>query len=273
MQTRVQSQNFSNERVVKFQMLEKVYSYPKHIHQFAELVIPIENELEISVEGKREILKPGDAAFVFPFQPHSYKSSKVNKIAIFVFSPYIVPDFFNKTDKKVGTRAVFTPKESTLAMFRDRIFGKEDMELFDIKGCIYLMLNDFLESVELCESPAKNEIATGVVSYIRENLTENITLSQIAKTLGYNPNYLSQCISDVFGTNLCSLIANIRVDKARYLLFETDKTGLEICYECGFGSERSFHRQFKAITGRTPKEYRNFFESRAKIRHGTIKYF
>lgn len=273
MRTRVQSDNFSDERVVKFQMLNKVYSYPKHIHQFAELVIPLENEVEISVDDTREALKPGDAAFVFPFQSHSYKSSQVNKIAIFVFSPYMIPDFFAKTDKKVGTRAVFTPKESTLAMFKDRIFAKNDMELFDIKGCIYLILSDFLESVELCESSATNEIATGVVNYIREHVTEEITLQSIAKELGYNPNYLSKCISDIFESNLCTLIANIRVDKARYLLFETNKTGLEICYDCGFGSERSFHRQFKAITGRTPKEYRNFFESRGKINHGTLKYF
>lgn len=273
MQTIVQSQNFSDERVVKFQMLNKKYVYPKHMHQFAELVIPLENELEITVDQKTEILNPGDAAFVFPFQPHSYNSSKTNKLAIFVFSPYMIPDFFAKTDKRVGARSVFTPRESTLAMFRDRIFAKSDMELFDIKGCIYLILSDFLESVELCESSAKNEIATGVVSYIREHLTDEITLSDIAKVLGYNPNYLSKCISDIFETNLCTLIANIRVDKARYLLFETDKTGLEICYDCGFGSERSFHRQFKAVTGRTPKEYRNRLTSRGQMNHGTTKYF
>ena len=99
-------------------------------------------------------------------------------------------------------------------------------------------------------------MATAIVSYVREHLAEEITLTEIAKSLGYNPNYLSKCISDIFETNLCTLIANIRVDKARYLLYETDKTGLEICYDCGFGSERSFHRQFKSITGRTPKEYR-----------------
>ena len=273
MKTRVQSQNFSDERVVRFQLLNKVYTYPAHLHQFAELVIPLEESLEITVEEHTESLKPGNAAFIFPFQPHSYKSSKVNKLAIFVFSPYMIPDFFAKTDKQVGTRAVFTPKESTLLMFRDRIFAKNDMELFDIKGCIYLMLSDFLESVELCESSAKSEIATRVVSYIREHITDEITLPDIAKFLGYNQNYLSKCISDIFETNLCTLIANIRVDKARYLLFETDKTGLEICYDCGFGSERSFHRQFKAITGRTPKEYRNLFNSRGKINQGMMKYF
>ena len=273
MQAIVQSSNFSNERVVRFQLLNKQYIYPNHIHQFAELVFSLEGELEITVDNKTEKLRPGEAAFVFPFQPHSYRSNNINKLALFVFSPHMIPDFFKETDKKVGTRSVFTPKESTLSMFRDRIFGKNDMELYDIKGCVYLILSDFLESVPLCEGSAKNEIATGVVSYIRENLTENITLSEIAKKLGYNPNYLSKCISNIFGSNLCTLIANIRVDKARHLLYETDKTGLEICYECGFGSERSFHRQYKAITGRTPKEYRNMLKARGKINNGTVKYF
>lgn len=273
MQAIVQSQNFSNERVVRFQLLEKIYSYPTHIHQFAELVIPLENELEISVEDKKETLSPGKAAFVFPFQPHSYRSSKINKLAIFVFSPYMIPDFFKETNEKVGERAVFTPKSSTLAAFRERVIEKEDLQLFDLKGCMYLILNDFLESVPLCDVPSKNEIAVSAVSYVRENLSEDITLPKLAKALGYNPNYLSGCISDLFGTNLSMLIASIRVDKARHLLYETDKTGLEICYECGFGSERSFHRQFKTITGRTPMEYRNSIKKRGKINHGTVKYF
>ena len=273
MQTLVQSENFSNERVVRFQLLNKRYVYPKHMHQFAELIIPLENELTISVDQRTETLKPGSAAFVFPFQPHSYESAQINKVAIFVFSPYMIPDFFNKTENRIGTHAVFTPKESTLAMFRDRIFAKSDMELFDMKGCIYLILSDFLEEVELCKSLAKNEMATAIVSYIREHITDEITLPAIAKALGYNPNYLSKCISDIFETNLCTLIANIRVDKARYLLYETDNTGLEICYECGFGSERSFHRQFKSVTGRTPKEYRNMFSTRGNMNNGTVKYF
>ena len=38
-------------------------------------------------------------------------------------------------------------------------------------------------------------------------------------------------------------------DMARKLLVETDKPCLDICYECGFNSERNFERCFKKITG------------------------
>ena len=270
---RIQSENFSKDNIVKLQVLEKVYTYPKHIHQFAELVIPIENELEISVEQSTEILKPGDAAFVFPFQPHSYKSNKVNKIAIIVFSPYVVPTFFAKTDNKVGSKSVFTPKKETLDVIIASILEKDDVDLLELKGSLYLILSDFLSQTELCKSSSKNEIATGIVSYIRENLNDEITLTSLAKSLGYNPNYLSKCISDIFEMNLHSLIASIRVDIARYLLSETEKTGIEICYECGFGSERSFHRQFKSVTGRTPKEYRRAYKAHGKINRGVLKRF
>ena len=56
--------------------------------------------------------------------------------------------------------------------------------------------------------------------------------------------------------NFSKIVANVRVDKARHLLRESSKSRTEICYECGFGSERSFHRQFKEITGFSPGEYK-----------------
>ena len=272
MQIRIQTQNFGAERAVRFQMLEKIYTYPTHMHQYAELVICLGDSLNVTVNGATEVLATGQAAFIFPFQPHSYFSKTQNKLALFVFSPSMIPDFFNKVAGKVGALSVFTPRESTAATFRLRILEKENFDLFDIKGCLYLALSDFLENTELCEASRDNSIALGVVDYITKHITDKITLADIAKELGYNPNYLSERIGELFGINLCSLIANIRADKARYMLVETNKSGLEICYECGFGSERSFHRQFKEITGSTPKEYRSKFKV-GKINHGIIKYF
>jgi AraC-like DNA-binding protein len=240
-------------------MLDKVYNYPTHIHQYAELVIPLEGELHIKVEDNEELLSPGDASLVFPFQAHSYSSKVKNKLAIFVFSPSMLPDFFSKTERMVGERSVFTPNESTKDVFKKRIFEKGDFELFDIKGCLYLMIGDFIESVPLKKSSGINDISVSIVNYINTHITDDITLDSIASELGYNPNYLSRKIREIFGINLCNLIANIRADKAKYLLYETNKTGLEICYECGFGSERSFHRQFKSVTGKTPSDYRASF--------------
>jgi len=269
---RVQSQNFGSARAIRFQMLKKRYIYPTHVHQYAELVIPLEGDIIIRISDRAELLSPGKAAFVHPFQAHSYYSEVVNKLAIFVFSPSMLPDFFKTFDGKVGNRAVFTASESTLDSFATRIYSNPDFDLYDAKGCLYLMLGDYMKQVEPMPGLESDTIAVKVVNYINENITDDITLTSIALAIGYNPNYLSGCIQRIFGMNLRSLIASIRTDKAKYLLWETDKTGLEICFECGFGSERSFHRQFKDNTGKTPKEYRSQYAG-GKIMHGTIKYF
>ncbi len=273
MLTRIQSQNFGTERAVRFQLLKKSYNYAIHIHQFAELVIPIENELTLTVNGREERLAPGDAAFILPFEPHGYRSEAVNKIAIFVFSPFLIPDIFKSMEGMVGERSVFTPKKTTLDSFYERVFTPYDFDLFLIKGLLYLTLSDYIESVPLTDIPVRNDISALIVGYINKHLTEDITLDKIAKELSYTPNYLSSRIQEIFGMNLRMLIASIRADKAKYMLIETAKTGLEICYECGFGSERSFHRQFKAITGSTPKEYRKNLRSKNWINHGIIKRF
>ena len=269
---RIQSQILGNERAVRFQMAEKKYCYPTHIHQYAELAIVLHGDVALTVDGKKEELHPGDAAFIFPFQTHEYHSECFNRIGLFIFSPSMIPDFFKVTATKVGKSASFTPNEEIINMFKERIISKNDISLYDIKGCIYLFLSDYLNSTELKESSVESNIAVNVVNYVNQHISEKITLEALAEEMNYNPNYVSSCIQRLFGINLCTLVASIRTDKAKYLLWETDKTGLEICFECGFGSERSFHRQFKAITGTTPKEYRTSIKKRL-VNYGIIKYF
>ena len=110
--------------------------------------------------------------------------------------------------------------------------------------------------MELCPASYKNKFPVRVINYIREHITEEISISSVASEVGYSSKYLSNCIKRVFGMNFATLVANIRVDIAKRLLRETDKTRTEICYECGFGSERTFHRQFKELMRVTPSEYR-----------------
>ena len=93
MKLRVQSHNFSTETMIKYQTIKKRYHYDPHMHQFAELVIPRKGALTITVNGVSEKIEVGQAAFVLPFQPHSYYSKEYNELAIFVFSAALIPAF------------------------------------------------------------------------------------------------------------------------------------------------------------------------------------
>ncbi len=48
-----------------------------------------------------------------------------------------------------------------------------------------------------------------------------------------------------------------RVERAMYLLRETDRSVTEICFGVGFASLGTFSRTFRAIVGQSPSAYRN----------------
>lgn len=269
----IQSQNFSNEAELRYQTITTRYRGLTHIHQFAELLLLFEGELTVTVDGKSEKMTPGQAVFLFPFQKHGYHSDCVNKIALFTFSPALLPDFFKVTDGTLGRNAVFTPDSSTLAAFQSKIFNKDDFSQNSLRGCMYLAIGDYTEQTEFIKTSSQSNMSVAVITYINEHVTENITLKSIADSLGYSPKYLSNCINKLFEMNLCTLIAAVRVNKAKYLLRETEKNNQQIMQECGFTTERSFHRQFKTILGRTPKYIRSNYYKGTKIDQGIVKKF
>ena len=56
MKLRVQKNNFSNENTIKYEVVKRKYNYVPHIHQFAELMIPLKGSLSVTVNGVTETL-------------------------------------------------------------------------------------------------------------------------------------------------------------------------------------------------------------------------
>ena len=261
---RIMATNFGDRPAFHHQLNTWRYKVSAHIHQYAELVFVLEGRTKITVDGKEEWLEAGDAAFVFPFQVHSFTSRDENKIAMYLFSPAALLDLLSAHDGKVGDSAKFQPSALTLSSLNERILGKEEPKIYDIKAFLYLSLTDYLESATLKESVLGNDVVSKVITHLHYHFKDEVSLETVGRDLGYSANYLSHCIKRLYGMNFCSVLAAIRVEHARRLLSQTDNSLTEISFECGFGSLRSFLRQFKANTGFTPSEYRGRFFTGAK---------
>ncbi len=269
---RVQADNFGNEIVFKHQIHNKVYTYPAHIHQFSELIFLLDGEITLTVDGKAQKLKSGSAALIFPFQTHQFHSHGKVKCAMYLFSASILSSFFTSHDGKVGERSTFVPSDATVCHFKEKILTEIDLSLYSVKAFLYLVMSDYLSQNRLIDSFSDTTVASKVATYMTKHFSEQISISSVAAAIGYSPNYLSHCIQKLFNLNFCSFLASLRVDKARKLLVETNKSCIEICYECGFNSERTFHRQFKSITGKTASDYRESYACKS-IRGPKIEYY
>lgn len=269
---RIQGDNFGDEIVFKHQVHEKVYTYPAHVHQFAEMIYLLDGELTITVDGKSEMMTAGSSALIFPFQTHKFFSKGKVKSAMYLFSSSLLPSFFDQNGNKVGECSAFVPSEATRRHFEDKILTESDLSIYSVKAFLYLSVNDFLSQNALVDGISDTTVATKVATYLNKHYQEQISIGTVAAAIGYSSNYLSHCIQKLFNLNFCTLLACLRVDKARKLLVETHKSCIEICYECGFNSERTFHRQFKSITGKTASDYRANYYCKA-ITRPKVEYF
>ncbi len=103
----------------------------------------------------------------------------------------------------------------------------------------------------------QDEIIATVKGYIEKNYTDPISLQVLANEVFICQSYLCLLFKQKTGTTLTNYISQLRVDRAKKMLQNTDKKLIDICYEVGFNDSKYFSRIFKKYTGLTPSEYRS----------------
>ena len=118
--------------------------------------------------------------------------------------------------------------------------------------------------LKLFETADENALPARMVeeldNYIRENVSDEISNTEIGAIFGYHPFYVSKMLKDRKGQTLRQYIISYRLKQAKRLLELTDKSAAEIAEECGFTDASYFAKIFKSAFGVTPKEYRNGFK-------------
>ena len=84
-----------------------------------------------------------------------------------------------------------------------------------------------------------------IKEWLDENMNHTGTLRQMARNFGLNGDKLNRGFQQVFGNTVFNYILKIRMEKAKKLLLETDKSITEIAYEIGYSRISTFTRAFR----------------------------
>lgn len=112
------------------------------------------------------------------------------------------------------------------------------------------------EGAAICDSEKTlaqriEEVVTEQNLYLRHNLK----VSDVAAELCTNRLYVSTAINDEIGASFSDYINRKRIDYAIHLMRTNPQmTMYEVANNSGFSSDKSFYRNFKKITGKSPKE-------------------
>ena len=95
-----------------------------------------------------------------------------------------------------------------------------------------------------------------MVRYIVENITEALSLDDIAKVVDLHPNYAANLFTKVMHISVIKFVTRMRLIRARSLLFDGNIPISSVAFQAGFVSHTQFYEHFRKAYGMTPTQMR-----------------
>ena len=105
-------------------------------------------------------------------------------------------------------------------------------------------------------SPAQKRCLT---DYIRENLTSDITVIELAGLVQMSPSHFARTFKTSLGMAPYRFVMSERIEEAKDMLATTKLSASQIAMALGFASQSHFAKVFRQFAGVTPKQYKAGF--------------
>ncbi|MDX1637357.1 MAG: AraC family transcriptional regulator [Balneolaceae bacterium] len=115
----------------------------------------------------------------------------------------------------------------------------------------------YLADISSAKPPSEEDSrrVNSVISYILKHYKEDIKLETIAEVAHYSKAAFCKFFKKRTRKTFCEFLNEVRISQACKQLKNSDKNISRVGYECGYNNISHFNRQFKKITGITPREY------------------
>ncbi|MBB6462751.1 helix-turn-helix domain-containing protein [Flammeovirga kamogawensis] len=147
-----------------------------------------------------------------------------------------------------------------------RIFSFKDNETYEndlVHACALHLIAVFFSKIhereELAESnkyPINTKAVFMARTILKKELNKQIHIDDLARDCGLSASRLRALYKQVFGITIHQFHQNVRLDEARKLLREGEKTMSMIAMDLGFSSASHFSAAFKKQFGYTPREFK-----------------
>ena len=93
-----------------------------------------------------------------------------------------------------------------------------------------------------------------VLAYLESHYADPLTVEHLAKVAGMSPTSLFRLFNEIMDRSPIDYLIHLRIDKASQLLRRGGMRVSEISDAVGFNDSNYFARQYRRITGRSPRE-------------------
>ena len=237
---------------------------PPHLHRSLECIFVTNGTLELGVGTELFHMNTGDFGIVFPDQIHHYQVFETAPCqAVYLLAaPSLSGPFSDQLQNFVPDHPVLAAAD----VHPDIPYALHSLLNLGTPACSSVLCQSYTQiilsrSLPLFSlNPKKDltgqDIVFDTVSYMAGHFTEEISLSRMARDLGYSPFALSRVFPSTFHTNFNQYLNDLRLNRALDLLETTTLPVTELAMNSGFTSLRTFNRTFKERFHMSPREYR-----------------
>jgi two-component system response regulator YesN len=154
----------------------------------------------------------------------------------------------------------------------EMLLGPRYSYLTDINAAVsfddlFWMVTKALENFTRAVSEARGRMTrahmTRMKDFLRRNFATKVSARDVAAAAGLSVSRALHLFRKEGGMSLSTYITRQRIDYARYLLKNTDRSMADIASECGFFDQSHFTKSFRAVEGSPPLRYRKQVQPRA----------
>lgn len=109
----------------------------------------------------------------------------------------------------------------------------------------------------------EQQLVSDVIKYIYENYTKELTINDVTEKFNITDTKLNKILMSYSGKRFIEFLNALKIDKACEMLLTTDKSVIDISFELGFNTVKTFNNNFTKLKNMSPTDFRK------TVKHGS----
>lgn len=230
-----------------------------------KLGVVVDGSLKLTHNGKVKKLVKEDVFIINSGSVYGLLPlSRDNLVLILnIAEEYILKKFVDKFDKPCLSLDVLQERKEELLLdiYRITQMYYDELEI-GTKGFLK-EVDRLIEKLTVFRDENNKFLNTWIRDEVTEKMKQIFTfpeiqlkLEDISKQYSVKSSFMSKAFKNILGYSFVEACHMAKIDKAIELLIKTDKGILEIAFDSGFSSSKTFHETFKKYLGETPNLFR-----------------
>ena len=109
----------------------------------------------------------------------------------------------------------------------------------------------------------EQQLVSDVIKYIYDNYTKELTINDVTEKFNITDTKLNKILMSYSGKRFIEFLNALKIDKACEMLLTTDKSVIDISFELGFNTVKTFNNNFSKLKNMSPTDFRK------TVKHGS----